>query len=394
MKKLLLLVIISCFIALASAQDNPEKEEKKAAKEEKKAAKQAKKAEKIAQGKFLISPLIVPGYTPELGGLIAVGALTSFKTNKKDDKIQRSSIPVTLGYTTTGAIVANAILTSFWIEDKMRIYGDFWYKDMPDNYWGIGYENAVSTPQSDSTTAYNREWWWINPRILFQVTQNYFVGINIDYNYTKGSEASEGVANDPNYITYNDRPLNSGLGLMLRYDSRDIPVDARKGLLVDLRGTFYTPSFGGDNTYQIYQLDYRQFQTLSREGMTLAWQIRTRIGAGGIPYGEMSQLGSPFDLRGYTWGRFRDKGMFYSILEYRHTFLKKDGELGKHGMVAWIASGTIFDVQESTTLANIGWLPNFGAGYRLELQPRMNLRLDFGIGRGTSGIYFNFNQAF
>lgn len=394
MKKTILLLITAIFTLSLFAQGDADKAGKKTAKEEKKAAKQAKKEEKVAQGKFLISPLLVPGYTPELGGLIAVGGLTSFKTNKDDDKIQRSSLPFTLGYTTTGAIVANAILTSYWIQDKIRINGDFWYKDMPDNYWGIGYDNALNTPTSDSTTAYQRQWWWINPRILYQVRKNYFVGLNIDYNYTKGSDASEGVATDPNYEDYNEKPLNSGLGIIVRYDSRDIPVDAREGLLLDLRSTFYTPSFGGDNTYQVFQLDYRQFETVGREGMTLAWQIRSRIGIGGIPYGEMSQLGSPFDLRGYTWGRFRDKSMLYSIFEYRHTFVQPDGNLSKHGFVAWIASGTIFDVQESTNFANLGWLPNFGAGYRLELQPRMNLRLDFGIGKETSGIYFNFNQAF
>lgn len=369
------------------------KAEKKSAKAEKKAGKQAKKAEKIAQGKFLISPLIVPGYTPELGGAIFLGALTSFKTNRKDNLIQRSSLPLTFGYTTTGAIVANAILTSYWLKDKLRIYGDFWYKNMADNYFGIGYENAVSTIQSDSTTAFNREWWWINPRFLFQFHKNYFVGLNVDYNSTIGTDASVGVATDPNYVEYNDRPLNSGLGLILRYDSRDIPVDTRKGFYIDLRATFYTPSFGGDNDYQVYLLDYRHAVTIKRPGQTLTWQFKNRFAVGGVPYGEMSQLGSPFDLRGYLWGQYRDKDFSFLILEYRNTFLKKDGSLSKHGAVAWVGTGSIYDI--GVTASNdIKTIPNFGFGYRFELQPRMNIRLDIGVGRETSGIYFNFNQAF
>ncbi len=362
-------------------------------KEQKKVMKARKKAEKVEQGKFIISPIAAPGYTPELGAMVAVGGLTSFKTNPRDSLILRSSLPFTMGYTTTGALVANAILTSYWFGDKLRIYGDFWYKDMPDHYWGVGYENGMTVPKSDSTTAYNRKWWWINPRFLYQVKKNLFVGLNVDYNYTGGSEASEGVASDPYYRDFNDRPLNSGLGLIARYDSRDIPVDARTGVYVDLRATFYTTALGGDNNYQIYLVDYRHFLTVKRPGMTIALQAKTRIGKGNVPYGEMSMLGTPFDLRGYTWGRFRDKGMFYFLAEYRHTFLKSDGSLGKHGAVAWIGSGTIFN-REDLTQNNNGWLPNFGVGYRFELQPRMNLRLDYGIGRETTGIYFNFNQAF
>jgi hypothetical protein len=41
-----------------------------------------------------------------------------------------------------------------------------------------------------------------------------------------------------------------------------------------------------------------------------------------------------------------------------------------------------------------GVLPNVGVGYRLEVQPRMNLRIDFGWGFETFGFYFNFNEAF
>jgi hypothetical protein len=362
-------------------------------KTEKKAARAEKRETKVANGEFLITPFGAPGYAPELGGLIAVGAVMSFKTNKNDSLIQRSSLPATFTYTTTGAIVISGILRSFWIKDKLRINIDFYYKDMPDNYWGIGYEKATVIPESDSTTAYHRLWWTIHPKLLYQFRKNYFVGLNIDYNFTQGSDPSEGVANDPNYQEYNDKPLNSGLGAILQYDSRDVPFDARKGLFIDLEGIFYTPSLGGDNKYQVYIVDYRQYKTVERQGITVAWQVKTRIAVGDVPYGEMSQLGTPFDLRGYYWGRYRDNNLFFLLFEYRYTFLKENGELSKSGIVPWIGSGTVFSSQDAKD-NNIHWLPNLGVGYRFEVQPRQNIRIDFGIGRETTGLYFNFNQAF
>ncbi|MGL5399044.1 MAG: BamA/TamA family outer membrane protein, partial [Plesiomonas shigelloides] len=40
------------------------------------------------------------------------------------------------------------------------------------------------------------------------------------------------------------------------------------------------------------------------------------------------------------------------------------------------------------------WLPNAGVGYRFAFKPRVNIRLDWGVGRNTSGFYFQVNEAF
>ena len=108
------------------------------------------------------------------------------------------------------------------------------------------------------------------PQFLYQFKPNFFLGLNVDYNYTQGSDASAGVAADPDYQKYNDRPLNSGLGLILRYDSRDIPVNAWEGMYFDFTATFYNTGLGGDNNYQIYLLDYRQYEQVGQKGQTLA----------------------------------------------------------------------------------------------------------------------------
>jgi len=356
----------------------------------KKEIRQQKKQVKIEQGKPLVTPLAGPAYTPELGFTVAGTVMLSYKTNPKDSLIQRSSSPITFGISSTGAIFFSSIVSSYWFQDKLRIYADLWYKDMPDHYWGAGYDNGFSKPKSDSTTAYDRTWLWINPRFLWQFRSSYFLGLNVDYNYTRASDPSEGVSLDPDYIKYGPENLNSGFGLILRYDSRDVPVNAWEGLYVDLRPTFYSTVFGGDNNYQVYQVDLRKYFQVTNPGKTLALQFKSRIGVGDVPYGEMSQLGSPFDLRGYTWGRYRDKSMIFFLGEYRHMFNKSSGKLSRHGMVAWMGTGSVAE-----TLSGFSnWLPNFGFGYRFEVQPRMNLRIDIGIGRETSGFYFNFNEAF
>ena len=333
---------------------------------------QQKKQLKIEQGKPLITPLAGPAYTPEMGFTVAGGIMLSYKTNPDDSLIQRSSSPIMFGVTSRGGMFFSTIVSTYWLQDKLRIYGDIWFKDRPDHYWGAGYDNGFSKPKSDSTTAYNRTWWWVNPRFLWQVKTNYFLGLNVDYNYTNASNPSEGVSQDPDYIKYGSINLNSGLGLILRYDSRDVPVNAWEGTYFDLRSTFYSKVFGGDNNYQVYQLDFRQYFQISRPGRTVALQFKSRIGVGNMPYSELSLLGSPFDLRGYNWGRYRDKSMIILLGEYRHMFNKSSGELSRHGLVCWVGTGSI--AQDPSGFRN--WLPNLG------------------FGRETSGFYFNFNEAF
>ncbi|HID38357.1 MAG TPA: hypothetical protein EYP36_02440 [Calditrichaeota bacterium] len=129
--------------------------------------------------------------------------------------------------------------------------------------------------------------------------------------------------------------MNAGLGNILQHDSRDIPVDSGMGWYINLMATFYSETFGGDNNYQMYPADYQQASQLSEtQGLnTLAWQIKTRFMVGNIPYGGMSQLGTPFDLRGYTWGQYRDENKLFFMAEYRHVFKNKDGKLDNHQAV-------------------------------------------------------------
>jgi len=362
----------------------------------KKELRQLKKEERIKAGKMLITPLAGPGYTPELQLTLGAGGIISWRNSKTNLDLPRSSMPFMMAISTTGAMTFNLRPTTYWNNDKLRINGDFWYKAMPDHYWGIGYQKAYSTVKSDSTTKYFRDWFQFKTDVLFQLKKDLYTGLFIDANYTQGSEETDLIRQDENYRRFNERPFNFGFGPAFIYDSRDVPVNAYEGLYLNAIAAFYNTRWGSDNNYQQYIVDYRQYQAVNTtKGRTIAWQLKGRFTFGDVPYGEMSQLSTPMDLRGYTWGRYRDKSMVYFLAEYRHKFMKADGTMSKSGVVGWVGSGTIFDFEQSSDYnQQAKWLPNFGVGYRLEVQPRMNLRIDVGIGRETTGFYFNFNEAF
>ena len=97
-------------------------------------------------------------------------------------------------------------------------------------------------------------------------------------------------------------------------------------------------------------------------------------------------LGSDERMRGYYQGRYRDKNVLSTQLEYRRQLT------WRHGIVAWVGAGTMGPSVDS--LNDGRWLPTAGVGYRFEFKPRVNIRLDYGIGKGSSGFYFQVGEAF
>jgi hypothetical protein len=335
-------------------------------------------------------PFAAPAYTPELGPTLIAVMMVSFKTDPADSLIQRSSTPVNIGASLRGSYFLNTIISTYWLEDRLRIFGEVRFRNMPDHYWGVGYDKAAANKGRDESTSYTRRYWEIHPRVLWQFGRHCFLGVGIDYHKTQVRDPNPLMVNDPDYIAFGPVHFNSGLGLIARYDSRDVPVNPWKGSLVDLKHMQYSEWFGGDNNFGVTTIDMRHFQEILRPGSTLAMEIKLQHASGDIPYTNMSMLGSPYDLRGYFLGHYRDRSMVFGIAEYRHQFLKRDGSPTRHGMVGWLGTGSV--------AARFGefsdWLPNAGFGYRFEVQPRMNVRAEIGFGRESSGFYFSFNEAF
>lgn len=350
---------------------------------------------KLERGRSTFTPFVAPSYTPETSVMLTGGGLYTFKINPENKLLSRSSVPFSIGYSTNGSLLISVKANIYGLNNKLRFTGEYWNKNMPDNYWGVGYENGRYTPQSDTTTEYHRNWQQLKFKIAYMVLNNFYVGVNYDYNTTVATEVNEVMAVDSNFILHGNDVFNSGFGAVIRYDSRDFPENAYKGVLLELAGTSYGMHSRGNSMFQVYELDYRQYQKIFREGTTLAWQIKTRLSYGDVPWTDLSMIGTPFDLRGYIWGNYRDYASTFILAEYRHMFARKipngRGDMyGPFGFVVWGGTGSVAkDLDEFTH-----WLPNAGVGLRFEIQKRMNLRIDYGFGTNSQAFYFSFNEAF
>lgn len=351
--------------------------------------------ERLATGKSVFTPFLAPSYAPETELMLTGGGLYSFKTNPQDSALERSSIPFSIGISTNGSILGTLRSNIYGPGNRWRANGEIWFRDMPDHYWGVGYRNAVEREQSDSITGYRRTFWRVRQTLTFHLGRQFFAGPLLDFNQTVATDINPVMAKDAYIRRQGADNRNMGFGVIFAYDSRDFGENAYRGTFLNFTLLHFDQWLGADNRYTTLEVDYRGYLPLGRERRTLAIQVRARDTFGETPWPEMSMVGSPFDLRGYYWGRFRDRFGLFGLVEYRHMFQRKrpnrkGNYQSVHGFVFWAGLGTVAPGIEEMRY----WLPNAGVGYRFEVQPRMNLRVDFGIGKGASSFYVNFAEAF
>jgi len=190
----------------------------------------------------------------------------------------------------------------------------------------------------------------------------------------------------------------SGLGPVITYDTRDVPLAAYKGDLLDFGVTFNGSGLGSDYRFVRYQLDARHFQPLGSNRTILALQYLAQLHTGDVPFRELAGLGANLGgslynnanlLRGLYEQRYRDRQMMMFQAEIRQKlFWRIDaavfGGVGETG-------ARVSDFNTNGLLVAGGG----GIRYNFLKADRVNLRLDYAGGSGTApGIYFAIGEAF
>lgn len=344
-----------------------------------------------------------PSYTPDFGLLVGGSALMTFRLNPKDTTMRRSVLPVAMAFMFNGGLNIMVKPQLFFKDDKFRIFGQFSYKNTQENFYGVGYSTNKNYERSDSTSQYRYSGIQFNPWFLFRIKDsNVFLGPQIDLNYDKITDPAKHLATQEDFAaaggnTDGYTSFSSGLGFLLTYDTRDVPANPYKGVYVDFRGLMYQKWLGSDENFYRFELDYRQYKSVG-ERRVIAWTAQTKHVFGShIPLNKYVLSGTPFDLRGYYMGQYRDKSSHVVMAEYRHMFNTDRSNWFKKlihrlGFVAWGGCGFM----GPTPVKIEGVLPNAGLGLRIEVQPRMNVRLDYGrnfVNRQNL-FYFNMTEAF
>ena len=356
----------------------------------------------ISQRNFHYNILGGPSYTPDFGVLIGGSALMTFRMNPEDTTMRRSVIPASMAFIFSGGLNVQVKPQLFFKDDRFRIFGQFTYKNTQENFYGVGYDTNKNYVRSDTTSQYRYSGIQINPWFLFRIKEtDFFIGPQIDINYDHITDPAKYLVGQKDYKAAGGtadgyKNFSSGIGFLATYDTRDVPANPYKGIYLDFRGMMYEKFLGSDTEFYRLELDYRQYKSVGQRKV-LAWTVQSKHVFGDVPLNKYILTGTPFDLRGYYMGQYRDKSAHIALVEYRQMFntdrsnwIKK--VINRLGFVAWGGCGFMGPTPGKVE----GVLPNAGLGLRIEVQPRMNVRLDLGrdFTNGQNLFYFNMTEAF
>jgi outer membrane protein assembly factor BamA len=257
------------------------------------------------------------------------------------------------------------------------------YSSFPDNFWGLGKHAPSSNKESYKFKQY---YVYLHPQR--RIGGNLFLGVlyeyqrvfDVDYR-TDGLFDQQDVAGRFGYHV-------SGFGLSLTYDTRNNAFAPDKGVMLQFYFDHFTSIFGSDYQYTNYVIDLRRFLRIYKR-QVLALQVFGSFNAGEVPLRSLAYLGGANTMRGYYAGRYRDKNAAVIQAEYRIPLFWRIGAVG---------FADVGNVGPQLTDINLHYFKySYGGGLRIALNQseRLNLRLDYGIAKGSSqGFYLQLGEAF
>ncbi|EKO3840642.1 BamA/TamA family outer membrane protein [Vibrio harveyi] len=323
---------------------------------------------------------VLPGpfVNPEQGfgiGVAAVGLYTPHDWQKGDPY---STVTVTSYGSTSGSYGLGLNNRTYLKNDKVRLLGEAWLSHTPGYYWGIGSQAAEN---ENNKVQYEGQRLQLSPKIAVEVAPNTYAKLGWQW---QSFSKVDGVDGDilPSEVA---DATSSGVLVGMEYDTRDFEPNPMRGQFLDIEWIANRDSLGSDEDYDNLVANYRVYQQWS-DTTIIAMEVYSQSIFGDAPWFDYAQLGDDQRMRGYYQGQYRDKHQLSTQVEIRHTIA------GRHGVVGWLGAGNIAPTYHD--LFKSSWLPTVGVGYRFAFKARINVRVDLGVGKDSTGFYFQINEAF
>lgn len=328
--------------------------------------------------KFDFSIIGGPHYSNDtkLGiGLVAAGR---YKTSMSDSLTPLSNVSLYGDVTTSGFYMLGVRGNHIFPRNKYRLDYNFYFYSFPTKYWGIGYKNAR---KKENETDYDDLRVQMKVDFLIHLMKGLYFGPGISFDWIK-------ARNVDNREMWGNLPLTTrdfGIGLQIRWDTRDNLTAPQQGWLIGLNQKFYPKHILNSEYFAYSDFQINHYHRLWKGGI-MAARYHTRISYGDTPWGMLPTFGGNSCMRGYYEGRYRDKGEMDLTVELRQHVWRRNG------IAVWGGFGTVFPKLSKIRIDRL--LPNCGIGYRWEFKKHTNIRLDFGIGKGETGFIFNIDETF
>lgn len=321
-------------------------------------------------------------YSPETSWGFGAAGISYFQLSKGKFLERPSNIVMKATYTVNKQFSLQ-VDPDLYFRDGYHVQAFFTYSDYPSKFWGIGNETTASMEED-----YTARYWKFRAQPLKRVYRSLYLGFQYLYNDTAVIEIQEGGELAAGTVPGSSGGAVSGLGFLMNWDSRDSIFFPTKGSFHQFSMTSYGQALGSDFSFSQFNLDVRKYFRFS-EAQVLGLEARVVFETGDPPFWAMSLLGGDSIMRGYYLGRYRDRNMICWQAEYRWT-----PAVWRLGVVGFLGFGDVVDKVAHFKLSDFKYSVGFGLRYILNKEQNLNIRLDFGFGNGTSGVYITGGEAF
>lgn len=330
--------------------------------------------------KFLAFPFVLR--SPETSWGFGLASAYFFKAKLDDKDIRTSDVNLVSLYTLKKQLVVVIGSTVYFPKEKYIFRWQSSYSYYPDKFWGIG-----NSTFREAEERYSIKQFYFNPQFLIRIYKKLYFGFNAEFQSVSDFTYDAGGVFDRENIVGRYGGKASGFGFLVTLDSRNNAYSPSKGGFIEFNLSRFDNNLKSDFDFTYYSLELKKFYRIG-VNRVLAVQMYGKVNAGDVPIRNLSMLGGSEMMRGFYKGRYADKNMFTSQAEIRQYLF------WRIGVVAFAGTG-----QVSNGFHDIRWDRlhfSYGGGLRLMVQEKekLNLRIDYGIGEGKSGVYVILKEAF
>jgi hypothetical protein len=326
-----------------------------------------------------VYPLPIVFYTPETG--IAGGAAALY-LYRKPSSPRASALTADIIYTQKKQFTAEIAGDQYFEQGRYRLTTDLLFQKYPNKFFGIG-NNTVG---SDEET-YTPQTFLLKAVLYGNLSSHVNIGPTVRYENVSMRETLTGGVLVSGLLPGSRGGVSVGLGIVANWDSRDNTFAAQSGSFYQLTTLFYRSAFGSDYSYDDIQIETRNFFRVFSDHV-VAVQGSGEFINGSAPFQSYAKFGGQNLLRGYFDGRYRDKNAVSLQAEYRIPVWWRFGIVGFAG-VAQVA-----DQIRGLAMDRFWFAGGIGLRFAWNPEERINLRLDYGAGSNSSGVYITITEAF
>jgi hypothetical protein len=320
-------------------------------------------------------------YTPETktgGG----GAINYFFREAGSATNARPSTLVPIFVYTQRQQISTAFMSDvYWEHGKNHFVGTVSYANWPNQFYGIG--NNTSNKAEDFTQRVVV----LDLRYLRQMRRGMYAGVQYLFLNSKLTETEAGGKLASRDILGSEAGTASGVGALVNWDTRDNIFYPFSGSFYQFSARVFHDRLSSDFDFTNYQIDLRQYFPLASSHV-LAVQGYMNVINGDAPFYMISTLGGQNLMRGLYEGRYRDKNVIAAQLEYRLPMWRR------FGAVAFAGLGEVAPKIGDFELKSFKHTAGLGLRYQLVPAEKINLRMDFGWSKDSSGFYVALTEAF